>query len=139
MHATERVTRWLSLAAVLLLAALPGLAPPLAAQETEIADEAAPAAAEGEYDDLRQALEESYEVLPVRGGVVLRPHEEYRGVRTVEITGSTLAVNGEEVGRDEARGWLGPRAEPILALLDLAPEERRSVLGLEAEAEAEAE
>jgi hypothetical protein len=38
------------------------------------------------------------------------------------------------VGRDEARGWLGPRAEPILALLDLAPEERRRVLGLEAEA-----
>jgi len=131
----ERVPSWFPLvgrfgfAALLLAAALPSLAPPLAAQETETV----PAAAEAGYDDLRRALEEDYEVLPVRGGVLLRPHEEYRGVRTVEIVGSTLAVNGEEVGRDEARGWLGPRAESILALLDLSPEERRSALGLEAE------
>lgn len=132
MHDTsERVTRWLPLAAAFLLATAVPL--PLAAQEAD-----APASAAA-TEDLRQTLEEEYEILPVRGGILLRPHEEYRGVRTLEIAGSTLAVNGEEVGMDEAQGWLGDRARSVMELLALSPEERRSVLGLEAEAGAEDE
>lgn len=129
----QRDSRWArraALAAALLLAALPGLFPTLRAQETETP---AAAAAPAEHQALREALEEDYEVLPVRGGVLLRPREEYRGIRTLEITGSGLAVNGEGVGLDEARGWLGERAEPVLALLELSPEERRSLFAPEPE------
>lgn len=121
------------LVAALLLAAVP-VSPPLVAQEAE-----APAAPDAAADPaLRETLEETYEVLPIQGGVLLRPREEYRGIRTLEVTGSGLAVNGEAVSEDEARGWLGERAEPVLELLALDPEERRSLLGLEAEGAPEA-
>lgn len=129
----QRVSRWApraALGAALLLTALPGSSPILRAQEAETP--AAPATP-AEDQAVREALEQDYELLPVRGGLLLRPREEYRGIRTLEITGSGLAVNGEGVSLDEARGWLGERAEPVLELLELSPEERRSLLGLEAE------
>lgn len=108
------------LALALLLGAFPGSgAAPLAAQEATA--EAAPRAAES---DLRAQIEESYEVLPTASGLLLRPLEEYRGVRSLEITGSELAINGEIVSREAARGWLGERADAVLRLADLPAAER---------------
>jgi cytoskeletal protein CcmA (bactofilin family) len=95
------------------------------AQEPEAA---APAAAASH--ELRERIEELYEVVPIQGGLLLRPLEEYRGVRSLEITDATLAVNGEDVSREEARGWLGGRAEPVLRLLDLPAAERLALFGL---------
>lgn len=124
---TEILTRPARPIVFLLLALCAAFPGGLAAQEpapaTEVAA-AAPEAASPEDAGLRRQIEERYEVLPVRGGLVLQPREDFRGVRTVEITGSELAVNGRSIGREELRAWMGERAEAVLRLADLDPAER---------------
>jgi hypothetical protein len=106
------------------------LAPAAAlAQEPEAGSPAAEVSPE--RAELRDRIEQVYEVLPLQDGVLLRPRAEFRGVRTLEITDSTLAINGEVVTREEARGWLGERAEAVLRLIELPPAERRVLLGFE--------
>lgn len=84
--------------------------------------------------ELRQTLEKQYEVLVVRSGVVLKPHQEKLGVRTVEVAGETIAVNGERVSPGVLRAWLGEDAEPILRLQALPDAQRRELFGLAAPA-----
>lgn len=79
--------------------------------------------------ELRQTLENQYEVLLVRSGVVLKPHQEKLGVRTVEVTGETIAVNGERVSPGVLRAWLGEDAEAILRLQALPDAQRRELFG----------
>lgn len=133
---------WTVLLAVLLLAgtAAPGLAQEPDVQETspeqEGSAETAEAVAEApapELQDLRDRVEASYEVLPVREGVLLRPREGYRGVQTVEIAGESVAINGEVLPAEAVRGWLGPRADDVRALADLGVAERRALFGLTGE------
>lgn len=124
---TEILTRPARPIVFLLLALCAAFPGGLAAQEPAPATEAAsaaPEAASPEDAGLRRQIEERYEVLPVRGGLVLQPREDFRGVRTVEITGSELAVNGRSIGREELRAWMGERAEAVLRLADLDPAER---------------
>jgi hypothetical protein len=92
------------------------------------------ASATSEASGLRAEVERDFEVLPIRGGVLLRPRAEFRGVRTVELMGSTIAINGETESRQVVRGWLGDKADAVLRLADLAPAERRRVLGVTEEA-----
>jgi hypothetical protein len=100
----------------------------------------APAAAPAETrQDLRQVLERSYEVLPLHNGVVLRPRQERLGVRTIEVSGDTIAVNGERVTEGVLRAWLAADAEPVLRLYGLPPRERQALFGLQPGAEAPAE
>ncbi|MFP3941408.1 MAG: hypothetical protein ACLF0P_14005, partial [Thermoanaerobaculia bacterium] len=54
----------------------------------------------------------------------------YRGIRTVELGASTVAINGQTVGRDVARSWLGEHAEEVDRLLEMPPEERLESLGV---------
>lgn len=107
------------------------------AQPTTVQD-AEPTAVEADAAgaELRRTVRETYEVLPVRDGVLLRPREELRGVRSIEIAGDTLAVNGEEVSREVVRGWLGERADAVLAVADLEPEARRELFDVAATAPA---
>lgn len=122
--------RFLTRAALPALLSILFLAPAAAlAQEPEAGSPAAEVSPE--RAELRDRIEEVYEVLPLQDGVLLRPRAEFRGVRTLEITDSTLAINGEVVSREEARGWLGERAEAVLRLIELPPAERRVLLGLE--------
>jgi hypothetical protein len=79
--------------------------------------------------ELRQTLEKQYEVLVVRSGVVLKPHQEKLGVRTVEVAGETIAVNGERVSPGVLRAWLGEDAEAILRLQALPDAQRRELFG----------
>jgi hypothetical protein len=125
---------------LLLLTAVPGA---LGAQETETAapppdetpapaEEARPAveappAPSPENDDLRRRVESSYEVLPVQGGLLLRPLEDFRGVRSIELTDGDVVVNGRAVDRSELRAWMGDRADGVLELADLDPDERRDL------------
>lgn len=111
-------------AAALLFAAL-GLpvVPAALAQET-------PAI---QVQELRRRIESRYQVLPIRGGVVLTPREASRGVRAVEVSGDALAINGERVNAQIARDWLGEDAALILPLLDLDPAARRELFGMTAE------
>jgi hypothetical protein len=136
----------LALAALLLPAAYPSQ--PAAAQARPrpipkaVATPAAPARSE-----LRQKITERYEVLPVRGGLLLKPRSSRVGVHSIELTGgaggtggadatdANIAVNGETVTPSVLRAWLGDDAPAVLELAALAPAERRQLFGLAAEAE----
>lgn len=89
-----------------------------------------PASAE-ERGELRRALESRYEVLPVSGGIVLKPKKARAGVRTIEVTGNQVAVNGEGVSTRTLRDWLGEDADSILRLQGLSAAEQRQVFGLD--------
>jgi hypothetical protein len=118
--------------AVVLLLALPGGAESAWAQPAAppAAPSTPPAAATRE--GLRAEIEARYEVLPVRNGIVLKPRREEAGVRTIEVTGNTIAVNGEGVSEGVLRAWLGEQAEPILRLSQVPAAERPAVFGLRA-------
>jgi len=89
----------------------------------------APAAAP-DTQGLREAITAKYEVLVVSNGVVLKPRTEELGVRTIEVSGDTIAVNGERVSEGVLRAWLGEQAEPVLRLHRLRPAERQSLFNL---------
>ncbi len=78
---------------------------------------------------LRQALESRYEVLALRDGVLLRPRTERSGVRSIEVSGTAIAVNGERVSEGVLRAWLGSDAPPLLRLLAMSGPSRRAVFG----------
>jgi hypothetical protein len=143
----------IALLALLLLAApaAPGFARAQAPDEPgqESAEAAEPAAAPAPVDEteaeqpapvptdraLRDRVEADYEVLPVLGGLLLRPRNDYRGVQTVEITEDGVAINGETMPEEAVRGWLGSRADDVEALAALSVAERRGLFGLTTDAE----
>ncbi|HEV7785134.1 MAG TPA: hypothetical protein VGQ28_07345, partial [Thermoanaerobaculia bacterium] len=89
-----------------------------------------PASAE-ERTNLRQALESRYEVLPVQGGIVLKPRQPKAGIRTIEVTSDGVAVNGERVTARTLHDWLGADADLVLRLQGLSAAEQRQIFGLE--------
>lgn len=93
-----------------------------------------PPATAQERGDLRRTIEARYQVLPVSGGVLLTPRQPKAGVRTVEVTGDRIAVNGETVTARTVRDWLGADADPVLRLLGMTANEQRQLFGLGAEA-----
>jgi cytoskeletal protein CcmA (bactofilin family) len=88
---------------------------------------------------LHDALAAKYEVLAVYNGVVLKPRTEELGVRTIEVSGDTIAVNGERVSEGVLRAWLGEQAEPILRLHGMAPSDRQTLFGVHARTSSTAE
>lgn len=114
----------------LLLAALVvvPLTAPVAAQEDAPAASTPSTAAGAAGGELAARVAAAYEVLPVRGGVLLRPRREYRGVRAIEIAEGSVAINGEAVPDEAVRGWLGPRADDVLAVAAMTPEERQALV-----------
>jgi hypothetical protein len=100
----------------------------------------APVAAQ-ERSDLRRAIEARYEVLPVSGGVLLKPRQARAGISTLEVTGNPgdqIAVNGERVSARTLRDWLGEDADAVLRLQAVPAAERRQVFGLGGETAAPA-
>jgi len=92
-----------------------------------------PPATAQERGDLRRTIEAHYQVLPVSGGVLLNAHQVKAGVRTIEVKGSQIAVNGETVTVRTLRDWLGADADPVLRLLGMTAAEQRQLFGLSAE------
>jgi hypothetical protein len=85
----------------------------------------------GERRQLRQQLERRYEPLAILNGVLLKARQERLGVRTVEVSGDSIVVNGARVGAEVLRSWLGEGdAEPILRLQALPPADRQELFGL---------
>jgi hypothetical protein len=117
-----------ALQAVALLLVLVATAAPAASAPQSIAN---PPASAAEREELRQAIESRYEVLPVSGGIVLKPRRPRAGVRTIEVTGREVAVNGERVSARTLRDWLGEDAEPVLRLQGLSAAEQRRVFALD--------
>jgi cytoskeletal protein CcmA (bactofilin family) len=95
-----------------------------------------PPATAQERSDLRRALESRYEVLPVSGGVVLKPRQPRAGIRTIEVTGDQIAVNGERVNANILRDWLGADADAVVRLQGLSVADQRQLFGLTGEATA---
>lgn len=123
----DRYRRHLGAAALFAVLGLPLVSPivPVAlAQETP--------AVQGQ--ELRRQIESRFQVVPIRGGVVLTPRQARAGVRAVEVSGDSIAINGERVNKQIARDWLGEDARLILPLLDLDPAARREMFGMTAEA-----
>ena len=64
-------------------------------------------------EGLRHRVERRFEVLPVRGGVVLTP--KHRGdVKSIEIRDGVIALNGDPATGSELREKLGGDAELVL-------------------------
>ncbi|HYN22961.1 MAG TPA: hypothetical protein VE078_18520 [Thermoanaerobaculia bacterium] len=123
--------RWLKASILLLVLGLP-LAQGLKSDAQE--SSAQSSATSPENQELRRKIERRYEVLPVHGGVVLTPRAARRGVRAIEVSGDTIAVNGERVNARILGDWLGEDSELILSLLNLDPGTRRALFDLSAEA-----
>ena len=128
------------LAAAFCLAAVALPAGPALAQDPAPeppAPRAAPAAPE--LSDLEDEIEARYDVLPSREGLILVPRDEVPGIRSIEVAGGEVAINGEAVSPTILRSWLGDEADPLLALAALSTDEARGLFGpFEAEDEAEA-
>ncbi len=117
---------------LIVLALAPGGAGPAAAAPAQEGSKTGPVSEEA--SGLRREIESRYKVLPIHGGVVLAPKQSRRGVQTVEVSGSDIAINGEQVNARTLQDWLGEDdAAPILRLRDLNPDQRRILFGLAAE------
>jgi hypothetical protein len=80
---------------------------------------------------VRELIAQRYEVIPIRGGVLLQPRKERLAVRSIEVAGASIAINGERMPLATVREWLGPQeAAPVLRLLDMSPGDRRALFGL---------
>lgn len=67
-------------------------------------------------DELRRTVERRFEVLPLRDGVALRPRTPVAGVRSVEIAGGMIAIDGQPATGAELRSKLGADADALLQL-----------------------
>jgi hypothetical protein len=90
----------------------------------------APAAEQSGPDQaaLRARIERRFDVLPLRDGFALRPKSAASDVRTIEVTGDAIALDGEPATGAELRRRLGGDADLILQLSYLNDQERRSML-----------
>jgi hypothetical protein len=77
-------------------------------------------------DALRRQVERRFEVLPVRDGLALRPKAPASRVRTIEVSGGDIVVDGAPVTGSELRDKLGSDADLLLQLsyLDAAAQRR---------------
>lgn len=111
------------MAVAALVAAAPGGA---AAQETRT-----------DSAGLRDRIEQRFEVLPIREGLVLRPRDAARGIRSIEVTAGPIAVDGEPATGAELRERLGTTdADLVLALTYLDDADRRALFAGRAAREA---
>jgi hypothetical protein len=78
---------------------------------------------------LRQRVERRFELLPLREGLALRPREQGRGIRLIEITAGTIAIDGAPATGAELRQRLGVDADMVLQISYLGPAERETLLG----------
>jgi hypothetical protein len=89
---------------------------------------AAPQVAADELQTLRARIEQRYDVVPLSGGVALRPKSPRRDVRLIEIS-DTIAINGVPVSGRELRDRVGADADAILRLSYLDARALRELFG----------
>jgi hypothetical protein len=91
-------------------------------------------AAQGRSTDtalLRAEIERRFDVLPLRDGVALRPKDDGRGFRSVEVTGGPIAIDGQPATGAEIRSRLGRDADLVLELSYLSDEARRTLFAVD--------
>jgi hypothetical protein len=87
-------------------------------------------AAQRSEDDrqaLRERIEQRYDVVPLTGGLALRPKNRSGDIRLIEVADGTVSLNGVVVTGRELRERVGADAEPILRLSYLPPAEQRTL------------
>jgi hypothetical protein len=95
------------------------------AGDGRVAAQTAPASADG----LKRQVERRFDVLPLRDGLALRPKSAANGVRSIELTGGTIAINGAPATGADVRDKLGADADLVLRLSYLDPDARRALFG----------
>ena len=84
------------------------------------------ASAQGDVDALRSSLEKRFEIVPIANGVVLTPRFK-TSIKSVELSDSTIAIDGAPVTGRELQERLGDDADVVLQLSYLDPSARRSL------------
>jgi hypothetical protein len=79
----------------------------------------------GQQDPLRRQIERRFEVIPLRDGLALRPRDDSRGVRSIQLTDGSIDLDGVPATGAELRDKLGPDADLVLRLSYLDAEARR--------------
>jgi len=87
---------------------------------------------DGRNDSLKRTLERRFDVLPLRDGVALHPKTPMAGVRSVEVTGGTIAIDGQPATGGELRSKLGSDADAVLQLSYLTDAARRELFAVDA-------
>ena len=82
---------------------------------------------DGRDDALKREVERRFDVLPLRDGVALHPKTAVPGVRSIEITSGTIAIDGQPATGAELRAKLGAGADTILQLSYLSESARRAL------------
>ena len=91
-------------------------------------DGASAQSASDQQDALRRQIELRFDVLPLRNGVALHPKSGNRGVRSIELTGGTIAIDGAPATGAELRAKLGSDADLVLRLSYLDSDARQKLL-----------
>jgi hypothetical protein len=107
----------------------PGLAVALALLALVSAGARASAQTTTETAALRGRIDQRYEVLPLREGVVLRPRAP-SGARSIEISDGAVALDGQSVTGAELRSRLGADADLILQITYLDAAQRAALFGV---------
>ncbi len=89
--------------------------------------------------ELEAAIEERFEVRPLRSGLLLEPRDEGDGPRSIEVGPEGVALDGTLVADDELEARLGGRTARLLRAAAALPAEELRDLFLEADAAAAAE
>jgi hypothetical protein len=84
------------------------------------------ASAQSDVDALRGRLEKRFQILPVADGVVLMPRFK-TAIRSIEVTDTAIAIDGNPVTGGELRDRLGEDAEAVLQVSYLDAAARRSL------------
>jgi hypothetical protein len=82
--------------------------------------------AQTNVDELRSRLGPRFEIVPIANGVVLTPRFR-TSIKSVEVSDSTIAIDGAPVTGRELRERLGNDADMVLQLSYLEPSLRRSL------------
>jgi hypothetical protein len=78
---------------------------------------------------LRERVERRFDVLPLREGLLLRPRDQSRGIRSIEIAAGTIAIDGTAATGAELRERLGDDADLVLRISYLDEASRAILLG----------
>jgi len=108
MTKPSRVAGYVAMAIVLLAAGA------VAAQTTD-------------RDALRRQVERRFDLLPLHDGIALHPKSPRSGVRSIELTGDTISIDGVPATGPELRDKLGADADLVLRLSYLDPDARRAL------------
>jgi hypothetical protein len=78
-------------------------------------------------DALKRDIESRFDVLPLRDGVALHPRTPIAGVRSIEVTAGSVAIDGQPATGAELRSRLGAEADAVLELSYLTADRQRSL------------